>query len=112
MPDPVETNPELYSVVFENDRVRVLRYYDRPGEQTQPHGHPDSVMVTLSAFERRLEYDGQHVEVSIPAGEIRWLDAQEHCGSNIGQTDTETVFIELKEPAPAPARESRLGPQD
>ncbi len=29
--DPVVTNPDHYTVVFENDRVRVLEYTDRPG---------------------------------------------------------------------------------
>ena len=42
-------------MIFENDRVRVLEYRDRPGDRTSPHGHPDSVMVTLSAFSRRLD---------------------------------------------------------
>jgi hypothetical protein len=40
MPDPVETNPELYRVVFENARVRVLEYLDHPGDATTPHRHP------------------------------------------------------------------------
>lgn len=39
-PDPAVTNPDLYTVVFENDRVRVLEYHDRPGDRTTPHGHP------------------------------------------------------------------------
>jgi len=36
--DPVETNPEFYKVIFENDRVRVLEYTDVPGDRTTPHG--------------------------------------------------------------------------
>ena len=107
--DPTETDPGLYSVAFENDRVRVLRYHDHPGDQTHPHAHPDSVMITLSGFDRRLVHGDQQIDVSIPAGEIRWLDAQEHSGQNIGSTDTITVFVELKEPGPA--RDApRLGP--
>ena len=50
--DPTETNPDLYRVVFENERVRVLEYQDVPGDRTTPHVHPDSVMVTLSDFDR------------------------------------------------------------
>lgn len=34
MNDPVTTNPNLYHVVFENDRVRVLEYLAAP-----PEGH-------------------------------------------------------------------------
>ena len=37
--DPVETNPGLYSVLFENDRVRVLEYIDTPGTISTPHHH-------------------------------------------------------------------------
>lgn len=111
MTDPVETNPELYSVAFENDRVRVLRYHDRPGDSTRPHAHPDSVMVTLSSFERRLRHDHGSVDVAIPAGEVRWLDAQEHSGENIGSTDTVTFFVELKEPGQEGASGGTLGPR-
>lgn len=107
--DPVETNPGLYSVIFENDRVRVLHYLDEPGDRTVAHEHPDSVMVCLSSFVRRLEHGGQSVEVELAAGDIRWLDAQRHSGVNIGSTPTETVFVELKEPAAQP-RDARLGP--
>ena len=44
--DPAVTNPDHYTVVYENDRVRVLEYRDRPGARTTPHGHPDSDMYT------------------------------------------------------------------
>ncbi|HSR28072.1 MAG TPA: cytoplasmic protein, partial [Actinomycetes bacterium] len=32
--DPTITDPGLYRVVFENDRVRVLEHRDRPGDRT------------------------------------------------------------------------------
>ncbi|GAA4406826.1 hypothetical protein GCM10023168_22200 [Fodinibacter luteus] len=87
-------------MAFENDRVRVLRCHDRPGDQTRPHEHPDSVMITASTFDRRLRQNGQSVDVTLPAGEVRWLDSQVHSGENIGATDTVTFFIELKKPGP------------
>jgi len=115
MPDPVETNPDLYQVVFENERVRVLEYVDHPGDATTPHSHPDSVMVTLSSFRRRLSSGDRDVEVEIPAFQTRWLDAQEHSGTNIGDTDTHAIFVELKEPDPGHGSESidsaTLGPR-
>ena len=81
--DLTSTDPSLYKVVFENDRVRVLEYRDRPGDRTHPHGHPDSVMVTL--------------------GEVRWVGAKTHAGENIGASETHAIFVELKEPPPAGA---------
>ena len=110
--DPAETNPELYRVVFENERVRVLEYQDVPGDRTAPHRHPDSVMVTMTAFRRRVRAGDRHVDVDLGAGEVRWLDAQEHSGENTGTTPTHSIFIELKEPDPSPStQDGQLGPR-
>ena len=110
--DPAVTNGDLYKVLFENDRVRVLEYRDAPGDRTTPHGHPDSVMLTMSSFRRRLVHGEDSREVEIPAGAVNWLPAQQHSGENIGDTETHVFFVELKEPSGsvdgAPAT---LGPQ-
>jgi quercetin dioxygenase-like cupin family protein len=99
MVDPTISDPDKYRVVFENERVRVLEYRDAPGARTSPHDHPDSVMVTLSGFERRLVgAAGETRDVTLAPAEIRWLDAQTHSGENIGDTPTHVVFVELKEP--------------
>ena len=100
MADPTMTDPDKYRVILENERVRVLEYRDAPGQRTSPHGHPDSVMITLSDFRRRLiGADGQTRDVDIPAAEVRWLDAQTYSGENIGETQTHVVFVELKSAA-------------
>jgi hypothetical protein len=109
--DPVATNPDLYRVVMENDRVRVLEYRDGPAERTTPHEHPDSVMITLSSFERRLHQGDRSADVTLEAGQVRWLDAQEHAGENIGETPTHVIFVELKEaPTGPPTPSGSLGP--
>ena len=67
--DPTSTDPTLSRVVFEIDRVRVLEYRDRPGDRTHPHGHPDSLMLTLSSFSRRIHGDdGRQADVDLPGG--------------------------------------------
>ena len=68
--DPVTTNPAHYRTIFENEFVRVLEYIDRPGDATTPHVHPNSVMVTLSDFQRRLRTDAGEREVDIPAHQV------------------------------------------
>ena len=99
MADPTQTDPDKYTVVFENERVRVLEYRDEPGQRTSPHDHPDSVMITLSSFDRRLVgASGESRDVELEAGSVRWLDAQTHSGENIGDRPTHVVFVELKEP--------------
>lgn len=95
--DPTCTDPDKYSVLFENARVRVLEYRDTPGAKTSPHRHPDSVMVTLSSFERRLHFGADNKDVVLQAGQANWLPAQEHSGENTGDTDTRVLFVELKD---------------
>ena len=108
--DPVDTNPEHYRVVFENERVRVLQYADTPGDRTTPHRHPDSVMYTLSSFRRRLHAGDQHRDVEMAAGFTGWLPAQEHAGENIGDSDTHVLFVELKEGSTTAPSDGRIGP--
>jgi len=90
--DPTVTNPQHYKVVFENERVRVLEYKDKPGDKTTSHFHPDSVMYTLSDFKRRLYMGDKVAEVEKQAGEVSWLAEQTHVGENIGTTETHVLF--------------------
>lgn len=94
--DPVTTNPDHYRLLWENERVRVLEYLDEPGTETTPHDHPDTVMVTLSDFRRRLVAGGTEVDVELTSGRAVWLPAQRHAGINIGDTPTHNLLIELK----------------
>lgn len=94
--DPTTTDPHLYQVVFENERVRVLEYRDHPGDETHRHHHGDSVMVTLSAFKREITVDDTVRPVELPAHHVQWVPAQEHVGHNVGTTETHVLFIELK----------------
>src|SRR4051794_41822259 len=87
--DPTSTDPDKYKVIFENERVRVLEYTDEPGQVTSPHEHPDSVMYTLSSFDRRLVGEsGESRDVSLEAGEGRWRYAQTPNRGDIGPNAT------------------------
>ena len=109
--DPTSTDPDAYRTIFENDRVRVLEYRDKPGYKTKPHSHPDSVMYTLSSFSRRLGGGDKEVDVELSAGTVRWIGAQDHYGHNIGDTESHCIFVELKELAPGAHDPDRpLGP--
>ena len=110
MADPTVTDPDKYTVVFENERVRVLEYRDEPGAKTSPHDHPDSVMVTLSSFRRRLVHGDETRDVELRQGAINWLDAQTHSGENIGETPTHVVFVELKGDGGEAPEPGALGP--
>lgn len=98
--DAVSTDPDLYSVVFENERVRVLEYRDAPGTKSNRHRRPDSVMIPLSAFERRLEHGSRDATISFEPGAVRWVPEESHVSENIGSTDSHAILVELKDPGP------------
>jgi hypothetical protein len=99
--DPLKTDGDKYKVVFENERVRILAYRDNPGDKTLMHAHPDFVVVARSAFKRRLSLpDGKSGVREFKPGEFMWTDAQSHMGENVGDTETDVLIIELKEPRP------------
>lgn len=97
IPDPLETDPDKYKVILENERVRVFDYTDKPGDKTKLHHHRAFVLYALSAFKRRLHFEnGNTADKEFKGGEIIWNDEQSHIGENIGQTNTHVLIVELK----------------
>jgi quercetin dioxygenase-like cupin family protein len=95
--DPVETDGDKYFVVLENERVRVLKYHDKPGDRTSQHAHPDYVLYAESSFKRRLTFsDGRQQEVEVKAGSVVWMKGHIHIGENIGDTNTDVIIVKLK----------------
>ena len=96
--DPIATDPDKYKVIFENDRVRVLEYRDKPGQKTSPHFHPDYVLYAMSSFQRKLTLpeEGKSGVRDVKAGDVAWGKAQVHVGENVGATDTHVIMVELK----------------
>lgn len=96
--DPIVTDGDKYKMILENDRVRVLRYEDQPGDKTHQHYHRPFVLYALSAFRRRLIFpDGTTKERDFLPGEVIWMPAQIHTGENIGHTATKVIIVEIKE---------------
>lgn len=95
--DPTSTDGDKYKIKFENDRVRVLEYMDKPGEKTQQHSHPAFLMYAVKPFKRKIVLpDGRELMREFKAGDILWSDAQTHIGINIGDVPTHGLLIELK----------------
>ncbi|MBT8103365.1 MAG: hypothetical protein KJO95_10375 [Gammaproteobacteria bacterium] len=95
--DPVRVAPHIYSLDFENEKVRVLRQTVR-NDETQPlHAHPDRVMVYLQSC-AWLEDDGeggQRMQL-FKLGEAVWAPAETHGGSTIEVAqDCQILEIEI-----------------
>lgn len=95
--DPVEVAGDHYSVILENDEVRVLRIQYGPGETTAMHYHPDGVafFVTDGSFRFTMP-DGTTVEASGTAGETIWAPGGAHSPENAGSEPAEVILVELK----------------
>src|SRR3954469_9330899 len=95
--DAVQTDPDKYKAVLENECVRVLEYNDRPGERTHEHRHPAFVLYALSGFKRTLTPpDGKVLKREFKPGDVMWSEEQAHIGENIGDTPTRVILVELK----------------
>jgi quercetin dioxygenase-like cupin family protein len=95
--DPVKVDPRHYKVDFENEHVRVLRIQYGPGEKSEMHNHPKSVVVFLTDCKGRFTYpDGKTEDLDVKAGQTLFTEATEHLPANISEKPFEVLQIELK----------------
>ena len=96
--DPVALSPQLYSVRFENDRVRVLEYRLKPGGKEPMHSHPPGVVFGLAdATVKTTLPNGTVVAYPSHSGDVLWRDAVTHSAENVGTTEAHYYAVELKE---------------
>lgn len=97
--NPLEVGPDIYSLVFENDRVRVMQVTFKPGDKIAMHSHPDHVTTFVTEGTLRLFYpDGSSKDISGKPGDSVWIPAEAHAAENIGTTEVRGIVVELKEP--------------
>jgi beta-alanine degradation protein BauB len=97
--DPVKVDPKHYSVMFENDAVRVLRIHYAAGEKSVMHSHPDSVIVFLGDQKAKMTHpDGKSEEVTGKKGDAVFSPAGAHLPENIGSGPIDVILVELKPP--------------
>ena len=95
--DPVKVAPKQYSVLLENDRVRVLKGCLKPGEKLPMHSHPARVIYELADHQSRFTFpDAPPVESRSTAGEVKWGNPVTHSEENIGTTEGCALIVELK----------------
>jgi quercetin dioxygenase-like cupin family protein len=97
-PDAVKASPDKYRVLFENEKVRLLEYRDKPGGVSPMHSHPAHLVYVINSGKRKFTFpDGKSVVAELKGGESMWFDAVEHAGENVGTADTHVLIFELKE---------------
>jgi quercetin dioxygenase-like cupin family protein len=103
--DAMTAAPDHHTVLFENDRVRVLDTRLGPGERTPVHAHewPAALYVlSWSDFVRcapdgTVLVDSRTTETRPPSGTALWLPPLEpHYVTNVGNGDLRIIAIEVK----------------
>ena len=96
--DPVEVSPEIYTVLFENDEIRVLQLQYQPGERDAPHSHPAYTVLALTGGTLTVyEGSGEGHARTVQANETALLDAvTRHWGENTGDTTIRAIAVEFK----------------
>ena len=89
--------PDVYKVLFENERVRLLRVTMEPGAASEQHSHPDYVVYALTdALVQLSDASGHTAEVPIKTGDVMWRDSEVHSAVNSGKATFSALFFELK----------------
>lgn len=102
--DPLEVAPDMYKLVYENDRVRVMQVTFEVGQAIPEHSHPDHFVYVLEGGSLKItKADGTVADAEVKAGDVIWIDAETHSAVNTGTSAVRLLVTELKEPAPAVA---------
>src|SRR5260370_6266226 len=95
--EAVKIEPTRFKVVFENDRVRVVRLRFGSRECGVMVSHPPRVLVTLTEVSVKLLFaDGRTDERGAPAGVAAWLDSETLQTENVRTEPLEVVLVEPK----------------
>ena len=93
----VEVAPHIYKTLFENEKVRLLEVRMKPGDASELHSHPDTLVHVLKGG--RVWWapaSGDGAEVDLEDGMTFWSGAQEHSAENSGDTEFIGLFVEFK----------------
>jgi quercetin dioxygenase-like cupin family protein len=95
--DPVKVDPNHYSVVSENDQVRILKVHYGPGEKSVMHSHPNLVAVFLNDSKGQFTFpDGKKQDITAKAGDAQYERAVTHLPENTGENGMDLIVVELK----------------
>lgn len=92
-----------HTLLFENDKVRVLDTLIKPGETTPVHTHENPSVFYIKNWSDFIRYDGEGnviVDTRENAGDppaVLWGDPLgPHAVENVGEVDLHVVGVEIK----------------
>ena len=96
--DPALASPDIYTVLVESPRVRVLRATWQPGQTDKLHGHPPVVAYAISDIVGELtSEDGTVKPVEIKAGSaLLEGPITGHTFKNLGTEPAHMLLVEQR----------------
>jgi quercetin dioxygenase-like cupin family protein len=95
--DPVRTSPANYSVLLENDHVRVLQMSLPANTSDVEHSHPAETVYFLRGGKVRIHLpEGDSAEVDLPDGHVMWHEPWTHRVENRGASEIRAIIVESK----------------
>lgn len=95
--DPLKVAPEMYKLLYENDRVRVMEVSFQPGQKIAEHSHPDHFVTVLEPGTLTISKpDGTSNAVQLATKQVVWIPAESHWAENTGKTPVKLLVTELK----------------
>jgi mannose-6-phosphate isomerase-like protein (cupin superfamily) len=95
--DAAQVDPKHYTVVSENDQVRILKVHYGPHEKSVMHSHPATVAVFLTDAKGTFNFaDGKKEIFDIKAGTAQYGASNTHLPENTGDQATDVIVVELK----------------
>lgn len=91
-------SPDVYKVIAENDKYRVIEVTWKPGQKDQSHSHPDAAVYYPMSCTLRNQFPGRPpMEGSPEAGSARVQGPiAAHTIENIGSTTCRLIMFEPK----------------
>jgi quercetin dioxygenase-like cupin family protein len=95
--DAVKVDPKHYTVVSENDQVRIVKVHYGPHEKSVMHSHPNLAAVFLNDGKGQFTFpDGKKQDFTAKAGDAQYEAAVTHLPENTSDTPMDLVVVELK----------------
>ena len=95
--DAAKVDAKHYTVLSENDQVRILKVHYGPHEKSVMHSHPNAVAVFLTTSKARFTFpDGKTQDSTVKAGDAVYTPAATHLPENLGDEGMDVIVVELK----------------
>lgn len=96
--DAVTIAPDLHEVIFENDKIRVLKVTVPPGAKAAMHWHPENMNYILAPGKLKFtKPDGSVAELALTEGQVTSSPAGSHEVENTDATELQTIQVEMKQ---------------